>query len=139
MFFLKLLCYLRKTDLTTETKATTDTLPSVPFWRDPVKRGIVFQIVALLLVGFVSYYLFSNTQANLERQNIATGFDFLGKEAAFEIGESPIEYSAADNYRKALLVGTLNTLIVAFFGIILTTILGTIVGIARLSHKRLTA
>ena len=60
---------------------------AVPFWRDPGKRAIVFQVVALLLVAFVSYYLFSNTQANLERQSIATGFGFLEKEAGFEIGE----------------------------------------------------
>ncbi len=121
------------------TKTPSSTLPKVPFWRDPVKRGIVFQVAALLVVGFVSYYLFSNTQANLARQNIATGFDFLAKEAAFEIGESPIAYSAADTYRKALLVGALNTIKVAFLGIIITTILGTIIGIARLSHNWLVA
>jgi len=68
--------------------ADTDLRPStVPFWRDPDKRAIVFQVVALLLVAFVSYYLFSNTQANLERQSIATGFGFMEKEAGFEIGE----------------------------------------------------
>ena len=50
---------------------------AVPFWRDPGKRALVFQAAALLLVAFVSYYLFSNTQANLERQSIATGFCFL--------------------------------------------------------------
>ena len=108
---------------------------AVPFWRDPGKRAIVFQVVALLLVAFVSYYLFSNTQANLERQSIATGFGFLEKEAGFEIGESVIEYSAADNYADALLVGALNTIKVSFIGILLTTILGTIIGIARLSRN----
>jgi len=114
---------------------STDTALHVPFWRDPTKRGIVFQVFALLLVGGVGYYLFSNTQANLARQNIATGFNFLGKEAAFEIGESLIPYSAADTYAKALLVGALNTIKVAFIGIIITTILGTIIGIARLSKN----
>lgn len=109
--------------------------PTVPFWRDPVKRGMVFQAVALLVVIGIGYYLFTNTQANLARQNIATGFGFLGKEAAFEIGESLISYSAADTYYKALLVGALNTIKVAFIGIILTTLLGTIVGIARLSRN----
>ena len=67
-------------------------LPSKPpFWRDEDKRAIVFQIIALLVVIGVSYYLYSNTQANLERQSIATGFGFLDKEASFEIGESVIE------------------------------------------------
>ena len=108
---------------------------AIPFWRDAEKRAIAVQIIALFMVGGVSYYLFSNTQANLARQSIATGFGFLGKEASFEIGESLIRYSAADSYAKALLVGVLNTLQVAFIGIILTTILGSIVGIARLSSN----
>ena len=114
----------------------TDLLPSaVPPWRDPAKRAIVFQIAALLLVAVVSYYLYSNTQANLERQSIATGFGFLEKEASFEIGESVIEYSAADSYADALLVGALNTIKVSFIGVILTIILGTVVGVARLSSN----
>ncbi len=115
-------------------------MPSAaPFWRDEGKRAIVFQIVALLIVVGVSYYLYSNTQANLERQSIATGFGFLDKEASFEIGESLIEYSAADTYTRALLVGTLNTLKVSFIGIVLTIILGTVIGVARLSTNWLIA
>ena len=125
-------------DLTVNTTTTTQpdqTPQAVPFWRDPDKRAIVFQAVTLLLVLSLGYYLFSNTQANLERQSIATGFSFLENEASFEIGESMIAYSAADSYAKALLVGALNTLKVAFIGIILTTILGTLIGVARLSHN----
>jgi general L-amino acid transport system permease protein len=119
---------------------TNELQPSaVPLWRDPAKRAVVFQAVALLVVFAVGYYLFSNTQANLERQSIATGFGFLETEAGFEIGESMIEYSAADSYAAALLVGTLNTLKVAFIGIVFTTILGTIIGIARLSSNWLVA
>ena len=105
----------------------------MPFWRDPAKRALVFQVAALLVVLLLGYYLFSNTQANLARQSIATGFGFLHQEASFEIGESIIPYSAADTYSRALLVGALNTVRVAFLGIIITTILGTLVGIARLS------
>ena len=63
----------------------TELLPSaVPPWRDPAKRAIVFQVAALLLVAAVSYYLYSNTQSNLERQSIATGFGFLDMEAGFD-------------------------------------------------------
>jgi len=113
--------------------------PKVPFWRDPDKRAIVFQVVALLLVAGISYYLFSNTQANLQRQSIATGFGFLDKEAGFEIGESVIDYSAADSYSRALLVGALNTIKVSFLGIIFTVLLGTFIGIARLSSNWLIA
>ncbi len=104
-----------------------------PLLYDPKVRGVLFQIGVLAMVGLLAYYLMSNTLANLERQNIATGLGFLEKQSSFEIGESLISYSAADTYFKALLVGALNTLLVAFIGIVLTVILGTIIGIARLS------
>jgi len=106
---------------------------TVPFFNDPKKRSIIFQIATLLMVGLLGFYLISNTITNLEKQSIATGIGFLQKEAAFEIGESPIAYSAADTYGRALVVGFLNTLIVSFVGIIITIILGTAIGIARLS------
>lgn len=104
-----------------------------PFWLDPKKRAILYQAAVLGMVGLLAYYLISNTLANLEKQSIATGFGFLNKESSFEIGESLISYSAADSYGKALLVGALNTLKVAFIGILLTVFLGTLIGIARLS------
>jgi len=112
---------------------------TVPFWNDPKKRAIVYQIATLCMVGLLGYYLFTNTVTNLQRQNIASGFSFLQKESAFEIGESVIPYSAADSYGKALLVGALNTLKVAFVGIVITIILGTVVGVARLSSNWLVA
>jgi len=105
----------------------------VPFWLDPKKRSIIYQVGVLCMVGLLAYYLISNTLANLQRQSIATGFGFLTKESSFEIGESLIPYSAASSYGRALLVGALNTLKVAFIGIVATLILGTIVGVARLS------
>jgi general L-amino acid transport system permease protein len=108
-------------------------IEKVPFWLDPRKRAFMFQIATLGLVGLLAWYLVSNTLTNLERQSIATGFGFLQKESAFEIGESPIPYSSADTYARALLVGALNTIKVSFIGIIVTLILGTFVGIARLS------
>jgi len=105
----------------------------VPFWLDPKKRAILFQIGTLCMVGLLAYYLVSNVLINLEKQSIATGFGFLNRESSFEIGESLISYSSADSYARALLVGALNTLKVAFAGIIITVILGAVVGIARLS------
>ena len=108
---------------------------AVPFYNDPNKRAILFQIVTVLMLGLLAFYLLSNTLANLEKQSIATGIGFLQKEAAFEIGESAIEYSAADTYGRALVVGFLNTLIVSFIGITITIILGTLIGIARLSSN----
>jgi general L-amino acid transport system permease protein len=105
------------------------------FLNDPKIRAILYQIVVLGMVGLLGYYLFSNTVENLRRQSIATGFGFLQKESSFEIGESLISYSAADTYLKALLVGVLNTIKVAFVGVVLTVILGTFLGIARLSKN----
>ena len=107
----------------------------IPFWLDPKKRGILFQIGTLCMVGLLAYYLISNVLINLEKQSIATGWGFLTKESAFEIGESLISYSSADTYARALLVGALNTLKVSFIGIVITLVLGTIVGIARLSKN----
>jgi general L-amino acid transport system permease protein len=102
---------------------------------NPRLRALAYQVGALVLVGLLAWYLISNTLSNLEKQNIATGFDFLQKESAFEIGESLISYSSAQSYGRALLVGILNTLKVAFIGIILTVILGTFIGVARLSSN----
>lgn len=113
----------------------TDNNAKVPLLNDPKIRSILYQILTVLMVGLLGYYLFMNTVHNLNRQSIATGFDFFDKEASFEIGESLISYSAADSYGKALFVGVLNTLKVAFIGIILTVILGTFLGIARLSSN----
>ncbi|BBO85664.1 ABC transporter permease [Desulfosarcina ovata subsp. sediminis] len=105
----------------------------IPLLNDPAKRSLIYQVGVVLMVAALGYYLISNTLANLDRQSIATGFGFLEKESSFEIGESLIEYSAADNYARALLVGVLNTLKVSSVGIVLTVILGTLIGIARLS------
>ncbi|MCP4396232.1 MAG: amino acid ABC transporter permease [bacterium] len=107
----------------------------IPFWHDSEKRSIFYQVGVALMVAMLSYYLISNIMTNLEKQSIATGFKFLTKEASFEIGESMIPYSAADKYARALLVGVLNTFKVSFIGIVLTLLLGTLVGIARLSSN----
>jgi general L-amino acid transport system permease protein len=108
---------------------------TVPFYNDPKKRALLFQVLTLLMVGLLAFYLISNTLTNLEKQSIATGLGFLQKESAFEIGETPIRYSAADTYGRALVVGFINTLIVSSVGIIITIILGTLIGIARLSSN----
>src|SRR5712691_9080326 len=108
-------------------------------WRDPRVRGIVLQVVFVAAVVAVIALVTHNTLVNLRRQNIATGFGFLDHEAAFGIGESLIEYSPADTYARAFLVGLTNTLYVSAIGIVLATILGTIMGLARLSGNWLVA
>src|SRR4051812_38914396 len=102
-------------------------------WNDPVIRGWVFQIVVVALVGLLAWFLVSNTIENLQRQKIASGFHYLEREAGFEIGDTMITYSPASTYARAILVGMLNTLKVAVLGIIMATILGTLIGVGRLS------
>jgi general L-amino acid transport system permease protein len=116
------------------TRRDVGIVPTAPaFWNNPSVRAVVYQVLLVGGVIAVGAYLVHNTLVNLERQGIATGFGFLNREAAFEIGESLIPYTPADTYGRALLVGLLNTLCVAGIGIVLATILGTIIGIARLS------
>ncbi len=105
------------------------------FWNDQKTRAVLYQIFTAAAVAFVGYYLISNVQNNMAKQSIASGFGFIDNEAAFEIGESVIDYSAADSYGRALVVGVLNTLKVSVVGMLLTTILGTIVGVATLSKN----
>ncbi|NLN66828.1 MAG: amino acid ABC transporter permease [Alcaligenaceae bacterium] len=102
-------------------------------WNDPAFRAIVYQIAVLGIVAYVAWYLVTNTMHNLSVRNITTGFDFLDREAGFAIGESSIAYSPADTYKRAILVGIVNTLQVSALGIVLSTLLGTIIGVARLS------
>ena len=108
-------------------------------WNDPVVRGWVFQIVVVGLVGLLAWYLVSNTIENLERQKIASGFHYLEREAGFEIGDTMIEYSPASTYARAIFVGMLNTLKVSILGIIMATLLGTALGVGRLSNNWLLA
>jgi general L-amino acid transport system permease protein len=105
------------------------------FLNDPTVRAIFYQVLLLVIVGGAGWYLVHNTLTNMQRQGIASGFSFLGREAAFEISEKLIPYSPADTYGRAFVVGMLNTIYVAVTGIVLATILGTVIGIARLSSN----
>lgn len=113
--------------------------PRPKLWNDPRFRSVLFQVLAIFCVGGAIWYLVSNTLHNLSVRNISTGFDFLRREAGFAIGESTIDYGPQDTYFRAISVGLLNTLRVAVVGIILATIFGTIIGIARLSSNWLVA
>ncbi len=102
---------------------------------DKEVQAVLFQIVFMLLVIGICYFLFYNMQANLERQNIQTGFDYLGRESGFAIGESWISYSPASSYARAVLVGFINTAVVAVIGIVFATIIGIFVGVSSLSSN----
>jgi general L-amino acid transport system permease protein len=104
----------------------------------PKVRRLAIQALAAALVLAAAGYLLFNTLANLEARRIASGFAFLWREAGFEIGESPgIAYGAADGYVRALAVGLANTFKVSLLGIVAATLVGTAIGLFRLSSNGL--
>lgn len=105
----------------------------VPLWRNERARALLFQAAILALVAALLLTLAIDAIDNLRRQGIATGYGFLSREASFAIGSALISFSPADSYARALLVGLLNTLLVAALGIVFATILGFAVAILRLS------
>ncbi len=102
-------------------------------------RAIVYQALLLAAVAGVAWFLVSNTLHNLETRQIRTGFDFLGREAGFAIGETMIAYDPSRSYGRALLAGLVNTLWVSALAIVAATVLGALIGIARLSSNWLVA
>ncbi|QDB99380.1 amino acid ABC transporter permease [Mesorhizobium sp. 8] len=102
---------------------------------DPRVRGIVFQVVLVALLALGIWWIVDNTIENLRRSHIATGFGFLKGRAGFDIANTLIDYSSDNSYGRALVVGILNTAIVAITGIITATIIGFLVGIGRLSNN----
>ncbi len=106
---------------------------AVPPWRDVRVLRIAAQVFVLLVVGVVAALMVRNLMSAMTERGVGFGFGFLNRSAGFDISESPIPYSSTDTYAKAFLVGLLNTLFVSFIGIILATILGVLVGVARLS------
>jgi general L-amino acid transport system permease protein len=105
----------------------------------PEVRQIAWQVALLVALAFAAYWVVNNVAANLRRQNIASGFDFLDRISGFDVAQSLIEYSNVSTYGRAFWVGLLNTLLVAALGIVAATVLGFIIGIARLSSNWLIA
>ena len=98
-------------------------------------QAIVWQVVVVGLVLLAGALLVRNTMHNLSTRNIKTGYDFLSREAGFEIGETLIAYSPAASYMRALMVGFLNTMQVSLIGVALATLLGILIGIGTLSRN----
>ena len=106
---------------------------------DPRIRSIAIQAVLIAAVLAAVYVAVVNVNANLQEQRIATGFDFLEQSAGFGINQTLIPYNEGDSYGRVLVVGLLNTLLVSVIGIVLATIVGFVVGVARLSSNWLIA
>jgi general L-amino acid transport system permease protein len=111
----------------------------VALHNDPRLRGIFYQLVLFAVVLWLGYEFVINARDNLRAARIATGFGFLDNTAGFSISQTLIPYTESDTYGRVLVVGLLNTLLVAVIGIVLATILGFMVGIARLSPNWLLA
>lgn len=108
-------------------------------WNDPRVRALIFQAVAIAAVFWSGWALIDNTLANMESRGISTGFDFLNQSAGFGIIMSLIPYDATMSYGRTFWVGLLNTLMVSAMGIVAATILGFVIGVARLSSNWLIA
>ena len=113
--------------------------PRVPLYNRPTVRAAFYQLILLAAVLWFGYEFALNAKANLEAQKITSGFEFLENTAGFGVNQSLIPYNESDTYARVFLVGLLNTLLVAGVGIVLATILGFLVGIARLSPNWLVA
>jgi len=105
--------------------------------RSRAVRALIYQVLALGVIALAVWFLAHNTLANMRVRGIQSGFDFLSGPAGFDIGEHVFPYRSSDAYWRAFLVGVVNTLRVAIVGIVLTTVLGTLLGIGRFSRNAL--
>lgn len=107
-----------------------------PFWRDERILAVLTQVIVVIVIAGVLYFLYSNLMAALQvRFSNPISFDFWGQTASFDIKESLIAYSRSSTYGRAFAVGLLNTLLVAILGICFATILGILIGVMRLSSN----
>jgi general L-amino acid transport system permease protein len=113
------------------------TYQGIPLWRDDrVLKAVAQVISAIVVLGFL-YFFISNVISAANTRGLSLGFDFLKQGAGFPIGESIVDYDPSMSFAKAFAVGFLNTIRVAFIGVILATILGSTVGVMRLSSNYL--
>ena len=105
----------------------------------PKVRSVGIQLALCALIAFLAYAAIQNAAENLTRAKVASGFKFWDSTAGFDINQTLIEYTHTSTYGRAFWVGLLNTLLVAGLGIVLATILGFAIGLARLSKNWLAA
>lgn len=106
-------------------------------WRSQAFRGLIYQLITVAVIALVVWFLAHNTLQNMRVRGIKSGFDFLSQAAGFDIGESLYPFDSEQSYLQAFLVGLTNTLRVAVVGIVLATLLGTVLGVGRFSRNAL--
>ena len=104
-------------------------------WTDERARGVLYQLALLLGLALVAAFIVSNTIANLQRAGLASGYGFLFDTASFDINQRLIAYDSTSTYGRALVVGGLNTILVAALGIVAATLIGFAAGVLRLSNN----
>ncbi|MDB9753604.1 ABC transporter permease subunit [Oceanospirillaceae bacterium] len=118
--------------------STPTTNPLLRAWYDKETRSVIIQIIAAALIISFFAYIINNAVTNLAAIGKDINFGFLWQNASYDINQSLIEYSSTSSHFKAMIVGLINTLLVAVAGIFLATILGFLLGIMRLSSNWLT-
>ncbi len=108
------------------------------FYRPEVRQAL-YQVVLVICLGWLFWSIYRNASTNLASQNVSAGFAFLGRTAGFDISQTLIAYPASATFGDAILVGLVNTLVVSLIGIVLATLFGFLMGIARLSSNWLVA
>lgn len=115
---------------------TRDEKPKVKLLNDPKFRSIVFQIILIIFLVWVVWSMIHNASTNLQKAGIASGFGFLSTSSGFGLNFSPfLEYSSSSSFLQVYWVGLQNTLVLAVIGIFFATIIGFLMGIARLSNN----
>ena len=108
----------------------------IPFYRNVKIIGTLAQIVFAAVILIAVVVMVRNVTVALQRSNLPADFSFLDNRAGIPIAETPIPYSAASSsYLRAFFVGVLNTLKVALIGVVLTSLLGILIGVMRLSNN----
>ena len=107
----------------------------IPLWRDVRVLRAAVQIVSAVLAVTIVVFFIDNLFSAADKRGLAMGFGFLREEAGFPIGESVLAYEESDSFQYAFLAGVVNTLKAALLGIVLATVLGIVVGGARLSNN----
>ena len=120
-------------------QSDSSTGAGVPLLNDPRVRGLLWQAFLLAALVFLAWSAIDNAATNMRARNIPTNFDFLGNTSGFDVNQTLIDYSAVSTNARAFWVGLLNTLLVAAIGVVFATLIGFLLGVARLSRNYIVA
>ncbi|MDP2548453.1 MULTISPECIES: amino acid ABC transporter permease [unclassified Oceanobacter] len=121
--------------MTNGTRPTQPAGSAPAFYNNPRFRALFYQLLLVIGIGYLVFLIISNTLANMESRGIQTGFDFLSTTAGFDILMTLVDYDATHTYFDTFIVGLLNTILVGAIGIVLSTIIGFLMGVAYFSSN----